>query len=185
MITQKRFLSWLTNAINNVGAGYFGFVERVYCYELYHQLRLQMENNLQGNRRAPNLFLHSELVKIVITGDEAKRIGVFPLKSRRSPDFILHEPNTANHQIAAMEVKADPDLSYRHFVEDIQKLSELRNKYHYGLVIFHCINVAPMRIEQHLTRAENEGLALEKNVEIILKSSHRSMIYQAKLGDFL
>lgn len=185
MITQKRFLSWLANAINNVGAGYFCFVGRVYCYELYHQLRVQMENRLHGNRRAPNLFLHSELVKVTITNDEAKRIGVYPLGSRRSPDFILHEPYTANHQIAAMEVKTNPELSYQDFVDDIQKLSELRTNYHYELAVFHCINVALSRIEQHLTRAENEGLALDKNIVLVLKPSFQSRIYQVKLGELL
>ncbi|MCX2781264.1 hypothetical protein, partial [Microbulbifer thermotolerans] len=94
MITPEIFLEWLRYAIGRVGPGYFGFVERVYCYELYHFLRVAMYGYERRHGPIQNVYLHSEFVKVVITDEEARRYEVFPLGNRRSPDFMLHEPNT-------------------------------------------------------------------------------------------
>lgn len=125
MVTPKIFIEWLHYAIHKVGENYFDFTERVYCYELYHFLRVAMRGS-KKNDPAQNLYLHSELTKKVLTNTDAGRMGVYPLAGLRSPDFILHDPDTINHQIAAMEVKANPNLTYKDFAEDIRKLSELR-----------------------------------------------------------
>ena len=143
-----------------------------------------MKDPVKGRRHAQNLFLHSELVKVAITHNQAKEIGVYPLKNRRSPDFILHEPNTADHQIAAMEVKAVANLSYHDFVDDIQKLSELRTNYNFKLVVFHCINAVRNLIRKHILRAEREGRTLDKHVLLVIKPDFHSEIYQVKLGEF-
>lgn len=185
MITPEIFLDWLRYAIGRVGPGYFGFVERVYCYELYHFLRVAMYGHERLHGPIQNVYLHSEFVKVVITDEEARRYGVFPLGNRRSPDFMLHEPNTTDHQIAAMEVKATPDLSYAEFVDDIEKLSELRRSYRYGLVIFHCINSDLGRIQQHVTRAQQERTALDPDVLIIAKPESNLPIQEVYLGGLL
>ncbi|UPT54150.1 hypothetical protein [Dickeya zeae] len=185
MITSEIFLEWLRYAIGRVGPGYFGFVERVYCYELYHFLRVAMYVHERIHGPIQNVYLHSEFVKVVITDEEARKYGVFPLGNRRSPDFMLHDPNTTDHQIAAMEVKATPDLSYDEFVSDIKKLSELRSNYRYSLVIFHCINSDLGRIQQHVTRAQHEGIVLDPEVLIIVKPESHFPIQEVYLGALL
>ncbi len=185
MVTPELFLKWLRYAINRVGPGYFGFVERVYCYELYHFLRVAMHAYERINGPIRNVYLHSEYVKVVINEEEARDIGVFPLGGRRSPDFMLHEPNTIDHQIAAMEVKASPDLQFGEFIEDIHKLSELRNNYRYQIAIFHCINVDFDRIIQHLRRAEEEGIQLDPEILIIAKPDSHLAIQEAYLRELL
>ncbi|MCG7536011.1 hypothetical protein [Pseudoalteromonas sp. OOF1S-7] len=185
MITPEIFLEWPRYAIGRVGPGYFGFVERVYCYELYHFLRVAMYGYECSHGPIQNVYLHSEFVKVAISDEEARRFGVYPLGNRRSPDFILHEPNTTDHQIAAMEVKTNPDLSYADFVADIEKLSELRSSYRYGLVIFHCINVDLGRILQHITRSQDEWIVLDPEVLIIAKPDSHLPIQEVYLGELL
>jgi hypothetical protein len=66
------------------------FRERVYCYELYHQLRLALTEfpyTLQGEMDRNGHPIIS------------KKIGA------RKPDFILHEPKTMNNNFVVMEVK--------------------------------------------------------------------------------
>ncbi len=65
--------------------------ERVYCYELYHQLRLQMEN-----------FRYS-------LGGEIDKSG-HPLicggnLDRVKPDLLVHEPGSMERNLAVIEVK--------------------------------------------------------------------------------
>ncbi|MCX2781318.1 hypothetical protein [Microbulbifer thermotolerans] len=84
-----------------------------------------------------------------------------------------------------MEVKATPDLGYAEFVDDIEKLSELRISYRYGLAIFHCINSGLDRIQQHVTRAQQEGRLLDPEVLIITKPESYSDIQEVYLGELL
>jgi len=63
--------------------------ERVYAYELYHQLR--------SIWTSPRFFLNGEVDK--------KGHPSFPPKRGPQPDLIVHEPNTMNN-IAVFEIKA-------------------------------------------------------------------------------
>ena len=179
------FLGWLRRAIDRVGDGYFGHVERVYCYELYHQIRVAMygfERRSDPNQR---LYLHSELVKVIIDEDIARHFDVLPLNGIRIPDFIFHEPNNFNNQIAAIEVKTTPRLSYRDFIDDLNKLSQLRVNYQFQLVIFHCVNIDISRIEDLLLRAVNENLELDNNIRIIVKPDFEVDLQEMTVGQLL
>lgn len=167
------FLNWLRYAIGRVGPGYYGYSERVYCYELYHFIRVAMHHS-NIHREHPNIFLHSEIVKVVLGEQQARNIGVYPLQGQRSPDFILHEPDTAEHQIAAVEVKATPNVDYHGFIDDIKKLSELKESYNFELSIFHCINTGMDRLQQHLIRAIDEGIHFDREILLIAIPEHNS-----------
>lgn len=66
--------------------------ERVYCYELYHQMR----------RRWPetNLFLTGEIPK------RGHEIIMASVENAVIPDFLIHEPGTMDHNHAILEVKS-------------------------------------------------------------------------------
>lgn len=183
MIVPAVFLKWLRPAINNVGSGYFGLVERVYCYELYHFIRMEMTKHEQQTKRKLSVYLHSELVKAVVTAHRAQELGIIPLDTRRSPDFILHALDTADHQVAAMEVKTAPDLSYADFIDDINKLSGLKNRYRFELVVFHCVNVDMGLVSKHLKRAAEAGLTLDGDVLVVVKPSYSAAIEEAYIRD--
>jgi hypothetical protein len=183
MVAPVVFLNWLRLAIDSVGPGYFGFVERVYCYELYHFIRVEMTKYERQPKRKLDVYLHSEFVKVVISGQRAQELGVVPLGATRSPDFILHDPSNADHQIAAVEVKAAQDLSYKDFMDDVNKLSALKEKYRFELVVFHCVNVNMSLISKHLKRARGDGLTLDGEILVIVKSSHSAVIEEEYIRD--
>jgi len=109
----ESFLGLLNEAARGVGRKYFHYPnavdysdehelvtqlvyrERVYCYELYHKLRLAMERRKVFHTR---MYLNAEVDK---AGTKyAENIG------RLKPDFVLHRPGEGAHNIAVVEVKA-------------------------------------------------------------------------------
>ena len=66
--------------------------ERVYCYELYHQLRIALPEDFPCK-------LHGEVSKG--THPVIRRI----FGGRRTPDFIIHIPRSMENNLVVMEVK--------------------------------------------------------------------------------
>jgi len=113
----KEFLRALEKASRNIEEYYFKvamanleghrFRERVYCYELYHQLRLALPANFPYT-------LQGEMDKMkhpIITG------GV-------KPDFILHKPGTMNDNLLVIEVKPLNNTRSRQIKKDLDTLTE-------------------------------------------------------------
>lgn len=66
--------------------------ERVYCYELYHQMRSRWPET--------NLFLTGEIPK------RGHEIIMASIGSAVVPDFLIHEPGNMGNNHAIMEVKS-------------------------------------------------------------------------------
>ena len=121
------------------------FYERVFAYELYHQLRCILPSN-----------------EYVLNGEPGKsyrnRIG------NRFPDLIYHVPGTDEYNLAVIEVKVVPKdiCKYR---EDIEKLYLFKQKlgYRLGLLALFGNNVilegALQKIEG-LTSCEGEEIVV-------------------------
>lgn len=179
-MNPDQFLDWLRFAIRNVGPGYYGLSERVYCYELYHFLRVAMSrDNIE--EEYPNLFLHSEIVKVVLNDEQARDIGVIPLARERHPDFILHEPFSVTEQVAVLEVKVTPNINYEPFIKDIEKLSELRANYHFELGSFHCINSNMERLRAHLLRASREERRIDPSIVLLAVPHYNAEVEECSI----
>ena len=95
-----RFIELLVEATARIPPVYFQlpvagredpvYRERVYCYELYHQLRISLEavEDLRG---------------YALSGEIDKQ--GHPVIRARSPDFVFHRPGVMNENIAVVEVK--------------------------------------------------------------------------------
>ena len=184
-MNSRLFLGWFEYAINRVGNGYFGFAERVYCYELYHYIRVAMHGFEREHGAIEGVFLHSELVKSILPDDAAQIMEVIPLKTRRMPDFLFHSPGNFDNQIAAIEVKTTPRLSYCQLIRDLEKLSELRVNYQYQLVIFHCVNSSMEIVCDHVNRAVNEGLDVDGNILVVTKPAFGEPIQKVTIGEII
>lgn len=176
MVKIELFLRWLEFAIKRVGPGYYGQSERVYCYELYHHLRLAMHFHANSAEPLKRLLLHSEIVKLIPTGEQMLRWKIHPLDGQRSPDFILHEPGTFDNQIVAMEVKTGPKLSYAAFLDDIAKLDQLRSNFVFENVIFHTIEINIDRLKTRVERALEQQALPEKPITMVIKEDYESDI---------
>lgn len=92
--------------------------ERVYAYELYHQMRCRWTSN--------QFFLNGEVDK--------KGHPCFPGGSGPQPDLIIHEPNTFNNE-AVFEIKACNAQNSR-IDEDLNKLFFFKNNIGYRRAIY-------------------------------------------------
>lgn len=77
--------------------------ERVYCYELYHQIRLLSTEGIGRRAGATRLLLSGELDKYGIN-------SVIP-GGRQKPDLVWHEPGKSDYNAAVAEVKTMQGLT--------------------------------------------------------------------------
>lgn len=178
------FIRWLRYAISRVGPGYFGHAERVYCYELYHYIRVAMHSHEQAHGPIDEIFLHSELVKTVLSNNDAQRYEVWSLRGLRVPDFLFHTPGNFNNQIAAIEVKTAA-LSRESLMDDLMKLTELRQNYRYKLGIFHCVNTDTRRLIELLTGMKEFHVNLDQDILVEVKPGYTKQLESFRLGDLL
>jgi hypothetical protein len=93
--------------------------ERVYCYELYHQLRC--------------LWPQGTLYRL---NGEVDKAGHPYFRGRRAlkPDFVVHQPGTGLN-FAVVEVKAD-DASRDAIEKDLNSLTRFANEFGYLRAIY-------------------------------------------------
>lgn len=141
-------LNRFQEALNNVSDEYFGETERLFTYELYHELKEVFNNNplLHHN----NVVIDAELPKRRLTQQQANNLGLLPLDNLMTPDFIIHERANANNQVLVAEVKAERYLSAKKAIKDINKLIALRRNYNFQIGVFVAINVTLESIRNHI-----------------------------------
>ena len=86
-------------------------LERVYCYELYHQMRLRWP-------KVP----HKLTGEIDKSGNPRIRHAIL---NRSKPDFTIHVPGDMTDNLLVIEVKARDPVDYK-VQRDLLKLSEFR-----------------------------------------------------------
>lgn len=109
----RQFLKCLMKAIKNIDTYYFQlsvagsdqliYRERVYCYELYHQLRLLLGDDFPYK----------------LDGELDKR-GHLIISGGKKPDFVIHVPGKMEQNLVVIEVKT---------VNVKDKINELRKDF--------------------------------------------------------
>lgn len=121
----------LREATKAVAVGYFHlqldggnpiYRERVYCYELYHQMRLRWPANT-------DFFLNGEVDKAA--HPILRRLGVDRIK----PDFLVHQPGHMAGNHAVIEVKSS-DARPNEIRKDLINLSTFINIIGYRRAIY-------------------------------------------------
>ncbi|MEJ9303074.1 hypothetical protein ABEW33_12360 [Priestia megaterium] len=189
------YIDFLRKAINNIDEVYFGnqgwidsmlnahkvesqireelipylsmHHERVFCYELYHQLRKIMEQNKLNEK----VILQAELRKAQVGSEIEQLFKVQSTDGVYYPDFLIHEPHTFDNQDLIIEVKANPKLTVEDMKRDILKIDQFINRYKYKKGIFLAINIKEDRLNQLLTNAqllEDLKEQTTRNYEILL-----------------
>jgi len=122
----QEILQWATKsmhqyyfriAMSNLRGHYFR--ERVYCYELYHQLRLSLQcftYTLQGEMdKNGHPIIHREIGAV-------------------KPDFILHEPGTMKKNLVVMEVKPLNNTNRPQLKKDLDTLTRFLDLGYYRAI---------------------------------------------------
>lgn len=127
--------------------------ERVYCYELYHQLRLALHD-----------------LPLTLSGEPDKRGRLdFP---NINPDLIIHTPGHHKDNFAVVEVECRPDRA--HLTKDLKNLKVMRGK---GYQILVLLLFATPRVPWH--RLERAALEAEVDLGEIVVLLHRAAGEQA------
>jgi hypothetical protein len=86
--------------------------ERVYCYELYHQLRCILRDDIDTG--------------LVLTGEPDKQGNPSFPDIHPIPDFVLHEPGSHKRNRAVVEVECR--VTRRHLCKDLKTFKCLQGK---------------------------------------------------------
>lgn len=158
MITcqEKKFINLIAQAANRVEASYFkvpvnygiGLIvrERVFCYELYHQIRSIMNTE---KSIFPGAEFHAEIDK-----------GGNSFFDKQNPDFVLHVPGTNEYNTLVMEVKGKLDS---HSIQGIKKDFTTLNSFiilcNYKIGVFliynHTVQELMLRAKKHISAIVN------------------------------
>ena len=179
-----RFLDWLRWAIDNVDDGYYSHSERVYCYELYHLIRVRMYMFETRGGDLGGICLNNEIVKRVITHEQAEFHRVEALDGQRIPDFLFHAPGNFESQIATMEVKKS-QLSAIHLLSDIRKINDMMERYLFRLGVFHTINNSIEHVMGIINDNRDSLINFRGDILIIVKPGFGQSIHEFRLRDVL
>ena len=153
----ERFLELLNQATSRIPDDYFWlpvadteevfYRERVYCYELYHQLRMLLDDD-------------EHLRSYSLAGEVDKKRH--PIIRPYVPDFVLHRPG-AMKNLVVMEVKPI-DARVERLREDIKKLQYFVSQeggYQCGIqLVYGATNTAIEQFREEITETNNDHLRL-------------------------
>jgi len=143
MPVEDRFMEWdkcwnsfqtaLYNSLISIEPRYFTLTregkyilrERVYCYELYHQLRCNL-----GNWEMP-FVLQAEIDK---SGQE-EFCRIFNQRPP-NPDFVFHGPGFGENNFVIMEVKSSSTFSKNGAQNDMNKIEKFTKEFGYRHGVF-------------------------------------------------
>ena len=156
------FLSSLKKACERVDNSYIKFHaagseewiyrERVYCYELYHQLRCVLGE--------------SSLYKL---NGEVDKAGHTIVSGGKKPDFIVHVQGEMNKNLVVIEVKSVTTIKddFNKLTEDFKKLERFLNEANYK----NAIMLIYGNVEKDLLRKikdEFKNIKIEKGKQMLL-----------------
>ena len=184
----ESFVEMITGSLDNVGDEYYkitttyessGIVrERVFCYELYHQMR-----SVQSARGLTDVQIHGEI-------DKSGHIA-FDRNSRKNPDFVFHVPGMMKGNAIVVEVKGKIEGNYQEGVyKDIVTLSNFPNNKHYyhsGILIIYNYTYDEFlhNIGEFLKNQLQENKFPTDKIIIICKKSKSIPSVIKKLNDLL
>ena len=99
--------------------------ERVYAYELYHQMRCLQESSEKWADYAFNA--------------EIDKSGHPIIRHRFNPDMVIHQQGTMSKNLCAIEIKTDP-TALRGIEKDFYTLSCMVHCYQYQCGVFIIVN---------------------------------------------
>ncbi len=143
--------------------------ERIFCYELYHQLRMKLDEEI---KEKPDFLqgavLQGELKKCHIDG-LAKHLNLVDLNAEYTPDFIIHTPSSDFYHAYIIEVKClwderNENISITNVWEDLDKINQFISRFNYKRGIFLAINTNPDYLK-HILERLSEGYEISNEIK--------------------
>jgi hypothetical protein len=188
-------INLLRSSINQIPEEYLDKTERVFSYELYHIFKSRLANNDQLTN---NIVLDAELPKRRLSDAEANNLGLIDLGVLMSPDIIVHERDTANHQLLVAEIKVKQSLTRKNFIKDIKKLISLKANYHFQNAVFILVNANMDKVRNYLNHAdtiilynqnieenEEETISIPNDIDINIITKTGNLLEERTLRELL
>jgi hypothetical protein len=182
---REKIIEMIQKSIGNIDSKYFkletayelnGIVrERVFCYELYHQIRKYQDNH--------------DINTITLNGEIDKRGNQnFEKSDRKNPDFVFHIPGQMEWNTSVIEVKGKLD-DIEGIIKDFNTLTLFVNKYNYLFGIFILYNHSVDDLKMILKRKQGEILCHDvfDKIDIIsaVKADNKVTFMKTTLFDIL
>lgn len=181
----ERFIDLIGSSLNLIKQEYFmitttyrplGIVrERVFCYELYHQMRCLQEEMGLGE-----IHIHGEIDK---SGHDLFR------DAPRNPDFIFHVPGTMDNNSIVVEVKGSI-RDKAGVLKDLQTLSKFtddKHKYCCGILVIFNTSMEEFKrlVEEYLNlKIVAEGLSINR-IMVLCKKKYGAPVESKSLSAIL
>lgn len=170
------------------GSEFYRHNERIFCYELYHQLRILLDRKREVQEEfLRGASLQGELQKMQIQ-EFAMKLGLENLSAEHIPDFLVHTPGSEYRQVAVMEVKATPYLSFNSLFEDVKKIAEFLDRYRYEFGLFLAVNILPERVAHFIQSHSDQFLQFEylsERIFIVVKERAGEETFCRPLSDII
>lgn len=179
----QELINLIEDALENVGEEYYQLNtiyrpinrERVFCYELYHQMRL-----LQDGRKLNNIQIHGEI---------DKRGHINFKGAHRNPDFVFHIPGNMEGNTIVVEVKGRIENNNGVY-KDIETLSKFTDKklyYRAGVLIIYNYSIDEFwnRTGEYIINKLSEDKYNTDKIIIISKKHKNTPFETVKLNDLL
>ncbi|HLZ57668.1 MAG TPA: hypothetical protein VKR06_12025 [Ktedonosporobacter sp.] len=163
--------------------------ERVFCYELYHQVRAHIEAyEAEHPEDLSPLLFQGELRKEQISDIVAEYFQVQRLEKAYIPDFLLHSPGDFQHQSLIIEVKSAPNLPFGSIQQDLAKIQEFISRYRYQMGLFLVVNTPAERMRAMLSHPEHqewmaEHLPNRSQIKFMCKHDHQASLFECSLNE--
>lgn len=150
-----------------IGESFYRYSERVFCYELYHQLRIEIDNNV--NDLFKGVLVQGEVKKMNIVS-LLNKIGLDAFEKDFIPDILIHNPPDKTNQLCAIEVKTINNLNEEQVSKDLKKLNTYCESLNYENAYFICVNTSPKHIENILESIDCNNYC--NKIKVICKENH-------------
>jgi hypothetical protein len=164
------------------------FSERVFCYELYHQLRKKFDEEKMANAQFfGNAKIQGELQKNQIA-ELLRHFGLRRLTRDFIPDILVHTPGNVEYHPFIIEVKCMPDVSEGEIWYDIDKINQFITKFRYLRGVFLSVNTQVEYLNEIIRRlsARIERLDGCESIRVVCKPSQNTnpTIWGIREGSF-
>lgn len=152
------------------------FSERVFCYEMYHQLRKKYDEEKVANPQfLGNAKIQGELQKTQIA-ELLRHFGLRRLSRDFIPDFLVHTPGNAEYHPFIIEVKCMPDVSRDEIWYDIDKINQFITRFRYLRGVFLSVNSQDNYLNEIVESlaARIERLEGRESIRVVCKPSQNT-----------
>ena len=163
------YVSLVVDALQNVQNEYFEIKqtekkstkkrERVFCYELYHQMR-----EIQALKNHLDLTINGEINKA----------GHLVIKENFDPDFVIHRQGSMGDNHAVIEVKTSKNK--RGIIKDFETIKCMVHCYNYKIGIF-LITGTDIKwfVQEILPKLKDPNLiSHETQIYVVCKNDHET-----------